>query len=454
VILNGQTITTADIDPAVQNEVETLDSKVAEARKQVLDLQINTTLLDNEAKKRRMTSQQVYDAEVTKKIVEPTGPDIDNFINTNRDLFEPGDDVRWRATGYLRAQREAKLSDQLVEKLRANTTIVMGADMNTPGLSPSATVATVGGQPITAGLVNERLKPIVYKMRLGAYQIQKEAVERTVDDILLLDEAKRRNIAPEEIVRTEVSQKVRTPTEADVSKFYAENRQQIKGELNMVRNQLAMYLQQEDQRRLQRALSERLRKGANIRWVITEPVPPVQLVSADDDPARGPVNAPVTIIEFTDFQCPACAAMQPVIEQVLKDYGDRVRFVVRDFPLAMHPDARKAAEAANAAHAQGRFFEYTALLFKRQKALDVPSLKKYASELSLDRKRFDAQLDSGELAAEVRHDIQDGEIYGIDSTPTIFINGVKLQELGSEALRAAIDGALGQPKAGTATDKQ
>ncbi|HET6648189.1 MAG TPA: thioredoxin domain-containing protein, partial [Pyrinomonadaceae bacterium] len=128
---------------------------------------------------------------------------------------------------------------------------------------------------------------------------------------------------------------------------------------------------------------------------------------------------------------------------VVNSYGNKVRLVVRDFPLAMHANARKAAEAANAAHAQGKFFEYTALLFKRQNALDVPSLKKYASELGLDRARFDSALDGGTFAAEVRHDISDGEMYGVDSTPSIFINGVYLTSLSAGDLRAAIDRALG-----------
>jgi protein-disulfide isomerase len=139
--------------------------------------------------------------------------------------------------------------------------------------------------------------------------------------------------------------------------------------------------------------------------------------------------------------------MQPVLEDVLKSYGNRVKLVVRDFPLSQHANARKAAEAADAANAQGKFFEYTALLFKRQSALDVPSLKKYASELGLNRTRFDAELDGGTYAAEIKHDIQDGEIYGIDSTPTIFINGVMLRTMSEEALRAAIDHAAASPQA-------
>jgi protein-disulfide isomerase len=236
------------------------------------------------------------------------------------------------------------------------------------------------------------------------------------------------------------------PTEADVAKFYEENKARINGDLNTVRNQIAQYLQERERQRLEEELSARLRKNANIRWLITEPPQPVQNISIDDDPMRGPATAPVTIVEFTDFQCPACAAMHPVIEEVLKSYGNKVRFVVRDFPLDRHENARKAAEAANAANAQGKFFEYIALLFKRQSALDVPSLKKYASELGLDRARFDAALDRGTYAAEVKHDIEDGEMYGVGVTPTIFVNGVQLRTLSAEGLRAAIDRAGTTPK--------
>src|SRR6185503_8846510 len=130
-------------------------------------------------------------------------------------------------------------------------------------------------------------------------------------------------------------------------------------------------------------------------------------------------------------------------------YGNSVHFVVRDFPLGMHAHSRRAAEAANAAHAQGKFFEYIDLLFKNQKALDDDSLKKYAGTLGLDRKRFDAELDNGTHAAEVQHDVEDGEIYGIDSTPTIFINGVRLNEFSAEGLRAAIDRAMGKASQAT-----
>jgi protein-disulfide isomerase len=109
--------------------------------------------------------------------------------------------------------------------------------------------------------------------------------------------------------------------------------------------------------------------------------------------------------------------------------------------LNQHENARKAAEAANAANAQGKFFEYISVLFKNQKALDTPSLKKYASDLGLDRARFDAAVDRGVYAAEVAKDVADGEMYGVGSTPTIFINGVQLKILSADGLKQAIDNA-------------
>jgi protein-disulfide isomerase len=450
--VNGQSVTTADIDPKVREEVEALEERIGEARRQILGLQINTLLLEGEAAKRRITSQQLYDLEVARKISEPTAVEINKFVEDNRGQIDQTDPVamRQQLVAFLKSEREAKITDDFIKRLSASNPVVNVAVANAASLPPSAVVVTVGGRPITAATINERLKPIAYKLRLNTYELTKQALDLTINDLLLLAEANRRNVPPEEIVRKEISEKVQAPTEAEVAKFYADNKAKIPDELAPIRNQIASYLQEQDRQRLERALSDRLRTGADIRLLISEPPLPVQAISVDDDPVRGNTNAPVTIVEFTDFQCPSCAAMEPILDEVLKSYGTKVKLVVRDFPLNMHANARKAAEAANAAHAQGKFFEYTALLFKRQNALDVPSLKKYASELGLDRARFDAALDGGKYAAEVRHDIEDGEIYGIDSTPAIFVNGIALREMSMEVLRALIDrglaGANSSPK--------
>ncbi|HSE18012.1 MAG TPA: DsbA family protein [Pyrinomonadaceae bacterium] len=448
VVVNGQTFTTADLEPALRQELETLEDKIADARRSVLDLQINTMLLQVEAKKRRIDSHRLYELEVSNRIPKPTSTQIKKFIDDNSDQFAGMDPnvVNQQVVAYLHDEAENKLADDLVNRLRRTNPVVMGVDINSPSLNAASVVATVAGQPLTAGPLLERLKPLIYKLRLEAYEVTKQRVDRMVDDMLLLEEARRRQIGPEEIVRAEISDKVRPPTEAEVAQFYTENKARISGDLNSVRNQIATYLQNESRQRFERDLSAKLRKGADIRWLINEPPQPVQNISVDDDPSRGDATAPVTIVEFTDFQCPACAAMHPVLEEVLKSYGNKVRFVVRDFPLNQHEWARKAAEAANAANAQGKFFEYISVLFKNQKALDVPSLKKYASELGLDRARFDAALDRGTYAAEVKKDIEDGEMYGVGSTPTIFVNGVQLRVLSAEGLRAAIDRAAGAPK--------
>jgi protein-disulfide isomerase len=278
---------------------------------------------------------------------------------------------------------------------------------------------------------------------LRVYEIEKTALDRRINDSLLNAEANKRNIQPDEIVRAEITNKVKTPTEADINKFYEENKARINGDLKSSHNDILAYLASQEQEKVEKALADRLRTGANLRIMLVEPAPPVQNISTDDDPARGDLNAPVTIVEFTDFQCRACGAMYPVIEEALQGYEKSVHFVVRDFPLAVHANSRKAAEAADAAKAQGKFFEYIAILFKNQEALDVDSLKKYATDVGLDRKRFDTELDNGIYAAEVQHDIDDGETYGIDSTPTIYINGVMLREFTVEGIRAAINRALG-----------
>lgn len=172
-------------------------------------------------------------------------------------------------------------------------------------------------------------------------------------------------------------------------------------------------------------------------WVNEEPAqtptPPVGNlvvgnVSADDDPTLGSEDAPVTIIQFSDFQCPFSRRYFSETEQlILSAYGDQVRYVFRDFPLtSIHPQAEKAAEAAQCAFDQGKFWEYHGMLFQNQGALDADSLKSYAATLGLDQTAFNLCIDSGKYAEEVAKDIADGRSYGVLGSPTFFINGRKV----------------------------
>ena len=162
--------------------------------------------------------------------------------------------------------------------------------------------------------------------------------------------------------------------------------------------------------------------------VTTSPAAAVSAAS-DDDPSWGPEDAAVTIVEFSDFQCPFCARFaMGTMPQIREAYGDRVRFIYRDFPLpAIHQFAQKAAEAAQCAHEQGAFWEYHDLLFANQNALSVDDLKRYAQEVDLDSGDFDECLDSGKNTPEVLLDLRDGRSAGVTGTPGFLINGLFLK---------------------------
>lgn len=449
-VVNNQQITLADIDPQVRASIENLDKDVADVRKRVLDLQIGQILLEAEAKKRNTTNEALVKAEISSKIADPTEEEIKNIFEANRSYFGSADLEQARPTikQQLRNRRGQQLLDDYLNTLRKSYPVVMGTDINAPNLAPTTVLATVAGRTITASTINDdmRIKRYIFEMRMQAYEAERQAVNVKINNILLEAEAKRRNTTTDAVLKAEIIDKIQHhPTDAEVTKFYEENKPRMNGaELATVREEIVAYLEQPERQPLESAFAEKLRTGAQIRLLITEPDALVEKVSTDDDPSRGDANAPVTVVEFTDFQCPACKAIHPVLDELLKTYGARVRFVVRDFPLEQHPQARKAAEAADAANAQGKFFEYVAVLFKNQEALDVASLKKYAAELGLDATRFNAALDGGTYAAEVQKDVADGEDYGIDSTPTIFVNGVRQRDLSPEGLRAGLERALSQ----------
>jgi len=150
-------------------------------------------------------------------------------------------------------------------------------------------------------------------------------------------------------------------------------------------------------------------------------------VVTNDDPAHGSAGAPVTIVEFGDFECPFCRQAFPIVRQLLAESGDQVYLIYRDFPLRdIHPHAQKAAEAAECAADQGKFWAYHDRLFQNQEALTVSDLKRYARQVGLDANVFDQCLDSGRQAAEVEEDFQAGLAAGVQGTPTFFVNGQRI----------------------------
>jgi protein-disulfide isomerase len=182
-----------------------------------------------------------------------------------------------------------------------------------------------------------------------------------------------------------------------------------------------------------------------------EPTPRPVTIDVDDNPAKGPADAKVTIVEFSDFQCPYCGRfVAETLPQILANYGDKIRFVFMNLPLtSIHENAEKAAEAGECANEQGAFWQFHDIMFGHQDALTVDDLKGYAAQLGLDTAKFNDCLDSGKMVDAVQADLQAGQTAATDAgltrfgTPAFFINGINLSGAQPyEVFKAAIDAAL------------
>ena len=459
-IVNDTTFTVADIEPAVTELIsndpdlylrdfyQDRAKAIREARQRAVDARVSSMLIASEAAKRKLTTDAFLDAEINSKIANPTDIEVRAVFDQNRgQLGDDFDAARPTIINYLRNDRAEKERTALVNRLKMTNTVQKGADVNAPNLGPGTVLASVNGQALRIETINERMKAYIYKMERRIYDMQMQVLDRRINDTLIIDEAKKKNIGTEVIIRTEITDKLKQPTDAEVTKFYEENKSRINGDLASTRNMIADYLQQQQQQQLETNLATRLRAGAKVQILMQEPAAPVFNVPVGKGYGRGDINSAVKIVEFTDFQCSSCGAMYPVIEEVLKSYGTRVYFEIRNFPLtSLHANAFIAAEAAAAANAQGKLWPYIDFLFKNQSSLDPDSLKKYATQVGLDRKRFDVDFETGKFDADIRRDIEEGETYGIEGTPTIFINGVMLTTLSADGLREAIEKAFARSK--------
>jgi protein-disulfide isomerase len=298
----------------------------------------------------------------------------------------------------------------------------------------------VNGEPITSDHIEESLRALLFDLQTRVYKLRKTELDFTINDTLLEQEAQRRKITASALLDAEI--KPRAVAEDEARVFYEQNKSRVSGDFAQTKDAIVRYLQQIETRKAEYAFLEKLRAAASIQVFLIAPESPAFSISTSDQPSLGNAAAPVTIVEFTDFQCPSCAATQPTLERLVKEYGDKVRLVALDFPLTQHTDAFKAAEAAEAAREQGKYWEYVKILMQNQSALGVAKLKDYATELALDRVRFDQALESAKFANAVQRDIDEGMRLGIDATPTIFINGRRVSGNDYDALKASIEAIL------------
>jgi protein-disulfide isomerase len=445
-VVNGVKITKQDLSPETRSRVEQLQRQVVDARARELDLQIDSMLLEAEAKKRGVSPSQVIKDEVITKIQAPIEADAQAFYDKNKAQFQTEfKDEKNNILEYLRYQRQEELARKLAERLRASAQVKVIAKPTAPPATPAdraRVMATVNDKQITMGDIETSLRPLIFNVQEQVYALRKQDLELKINDTLLSQEAQKRGVTTRALLDTEVTAKVARVTDAEAQAFYDQNKERIGGEFAQVKAQVIQYIQERKEREATIAYAGVLRKAATLQINLTAPESPAFSIATDDQPAKGNPKGVVTIVEFTDFECPSCAKQHPVLERIVSEFKDQVRLVVRDFPLSQHANARKAAEAAEAAREQGKYWEYAAVLFRNQSALGVAKLRQYATDLGLDRAKFDASLDSGKFAEKIQRDLFDGRKLGINGTPTVYVNGKRISDNSYESMKSAIEAVL------------
>jgi len=312
-------------------------------------------------------------------------------------------------------------------------------------------LATVGGRAITRAEVEERVRPKLIEVEQQRYEALREGLDEIIAEELMKQEAKARGTTPEALEKEEIDAKAGAPTDAEVQQLYDENKDELGGQtLEQIKPRILEYLKAQKEAARRAAFIQELRAKHKTTVALRPPV--VEVTTAGRPEKGGGAKAPVTIVMFSDYECPFCKRGETVVDQIMKTYGDKVRVVFRDYPLPMHPNARPAAEAASCANAQGKFWEYHAKLFANQTALGEAKLKEYAQALGLDAAKFEQCLKDKPFRAAIDKDLADGAKAGVNGTPAFFVNGRALsgaQPL--EAFKEIIDDELAAAKPAAAS---
>jgi protein-disulfide isomerase len=300
--------------------------------------------------------------------------------------------------------------------------LTAGLPIATP--AQSEPLAEVDGEVITAEEVEKALAGQLRKLEDQIHVLKRQKVEALIGEQLLAREAARRGIPVSTLLDAEVTSKVGLVTEQEIEAFYRANKARFRADEATAREQIRALLQNQKLAAQREAFVQSLRSKANV--VVHLKAPPVfrAEVSVEGAPFKGPATAPVTIVKFEDFHCPFCKRVQPTLVQLLARYGDKVRLVHRDFPIdALHPEARRAHEAARCAHEQGKFWAYHDKLYANAPKASPEELKTYAQEVRLDLAAFDQCFIGGRYQAMVQQDVKEGNRLGVSGTPSFFVNG-------------------------------
>lgn len=301
-----------------------------------------------------------------------------------------------------------------------------------PAGSKSTIVATVNGAPVTeedlrkaAAADLDRLSMQVQQFNAGMKQAEHQILETSLDRLLadrvFEAEASRRGVTKDAFIEGALEGKIKEPTPDEIRAFYEANRARVNKPLEQVAEQIRLYLRAEARNKAIGELADHLKSVHQVANLL----PPLRVkIETEGYPSKGSREAPVTIVEFSDFQCPYCSQLARTLQEVLARHPDDVRLVYRQFPLSeIHPLAEKAAEASLCAAEQNRFWELHDLMFETQGKLAEDDLKAKASLLKLDTAVFDGCLATGKYSKRVMQDQRAGYMLGVSATPAFFVNG-------------------------------
>jgi protein-disulfide isomerase len=317
-----------------------------------------------------------------------------------------------------------------------------GAAPVAKAVSGVGVVAEVNGAPILAAELDQKVAGRLARLRQEEFELRRQVLDELVAERLVAAEASKRKVSPEELLRQEVDAKAGAPPAGQLELIYEQNKERFAGQsreeaLTRIREVLGERAKAE--RRA--AYQAELRSAARVAVRLEAPRVTVEIPA--DAPSLGPANAPVTIVEFTDYQCPYCHRAQGVMEQVLARYAGKVRLVHLEFPLDGHPGAVPAARAARCAGEQGKFWEYHRSLMTAPGSLDDADLKRRAASVELRAAPFQSCLASDRHDAAIQASLEQGESLGVTGTPAYFVNGRMLSGARPlEAFTEVIDAEL------------
>jgi len=303
------------------------------------------------------------------------------------------------------------------------TTTVFALAITTAALAADPPLATVGKKTITRAEVEKQAATELQELEQQRYDAMRQGLDSLIAQALIEQEAASLNIKPEQLIQREVLAKTPPPTDAEIQQVYEENKGQLGGaSLDSVKDRIVEFLQAQKSEQRRAVYLDELKKKYKTTIALK---PPKIEVGKGTTPLRGKKDAPVTIVMFSDYECPFCKRSEATVDLVMNNYKDKVQLYYRDYPLPFHPSARPASSAAHCANAQGKFWEYHAKLMASTD-LSKDSLQKLAGDTGLDKAKFDECIAKGTYDKDVEADIAAGEAVGIDGTPVFFINGRRL----------------------------